>query len=180
MNKDGAIDAFDQSPIGGTVDPEIVYGFGLNMKWKDLDFGVLFQGIGRSWNILSGNIIPASNKGTTYNIFTNYNDRWTVDNPSQDVFYPRLDYGTNSNNSQPSTWWLRNMSFMRLKNIELGYSFPKKWMQNIFISGARVFVRGTNLLTFSNFKLWDPEVKDKTGAAYPVMKSLSAGFEIRF
>ena len=180
VNKDGAIDAFDQSPIGGTVDPEIVYGFGLNMKWKDLDFGVLFQGIGRSWNILSGNIIPASNKGTTYNIFTNYNDRWTVDNPSQDVFYPRLDYGTNSNNSQPSTWWLRNMSFMRLKNIELGYSFPKKWMQNIFISGARVFVRGTNLLTFSNFKLWDPEVKDKTGAAYPVMKSLSAGFEIRF
>ena len=180
VNKDGAIDAFDQSPIGGTVDPEIVYGFGLNMKWKDLDFGVLFQGIGRSWNILSGNIIPASNKGTTYNIFTNYNDRWTVDNPSQDVFYPRLDYGTNSNNSQPSTWWLRNMSFMRLKNIELGYSFPQKWMQNIFISGARVFVRGTNLLTFSNFKLWDPEVKDKTGAAYPVMKSLSAGFEIRF
>lgn len=180
VNKDGAIDAFDQSPIGGTIDPEIVYGFGLNVKWKDLDFGVLFQGIGRSWNILSGNIIPASNKGTTYNIFTNYNDRWTVDNPSQDVFYPRLDYGTNSNNSQPSTWWLRDMSFMRLKNIELGYSFPKKWMQNIFISGARVFVRGTNLLTFSNFKLWDPEVKEKTGAAYPVMKSLSAGFEIRF
>lgn len=104
VNQDGKIDAFDVSPIGGPINPEIVYGFGLNMKWKDLDFGVLFQGIGRTWNVLSGNIIPASNKGTTYNIFTNYQDRWTVDNPSQDVFYPRLDYGTNANNSQSSTW----------------------------------------------------------------------------
>ena len=185
VNKDGRIDAFDVSPIGGPVTPEIVYGFGLNMKWKDIDFGVLFQGVGRTWNMLSGNIIPASNKGTTYNIFTNYNDRWTVDNPSQDVFYPRLDYGTNANNSQSSTWWLRNMSFMRLKNIEIGYSFPKKWMQNMLVSNARIFVRGSNLLTFSNFKLWDPELTadsgaSKTGAAYPSMKSISAGFEIKF
>lgn len=72
------------------------------------------------------------------------------------------------------------MSFMRLKNIELGYSFPKRWMQDIRLSGARLFVRGTNLLTFSDFKLWDPELSSTTGAAYPAMKSLSAGFEIRF
>ena len=185
VNQDGKIDAFDVSPIGGPINPEIVYGFGLNMKWKDLDFGVLFQGIGRTWNVLSGNIIPASNKGTTYNIFTNYQDRWTVDNPSQDVFYPRLDYGTNANNSQSSTWWLRNMSFLRMKNIELGYSFPKRWMQNMLISGARIFVRGSNLLTFSKFDLWDPEVTSdsgasRTGAVYPAMKSISAGFEIKF
>ena len=143
------------------------------------------EGIGRTWNVLSGNIIPASNKGTTYNIFTNYQDRWTVDNPSQDVFYPRLDYGTNANNSQSSTWWLRNMSFLRMKNIELGYSFPKRWMQNMLISGARIFVRGSNLLTFSKFDLWDPEVTSdsgasRTGAVYPAMKSISAGFEIKF
>ncbi len=180
VNKDGAIDTYDKTAIGGPLTPEIVYGFGLNMRWKDLDFGVLFQGLGRTWNTLSGNIIPASNKGTTYNIFTNYEDRWTAENPSQHVFYPRLDYGTNSNNSQVSTWWLRNMSFMRLKNIELGYSFPKRWMQDIRLSGARLFVRGTNLLTFSDFKLWDPELSSTTGAAYPAMKSLSAGFEIRF
>lgn len=175
------MDVFDKSPIGGTKDPEIVYGFGLNMKYKDLDFGALFQGIGRSWNILGSSIIPGANRGVTGNMFTNANDRWTVDNPSQNVFYPRLDDGINSNNSQPSTWWLRNMSFLRLKNIELGYSLPKNlWRNTTVISGIRLFVRGTNLLTFSKFDLWDPEVENTTGAAYPIMKSLSAGFEIKF
>ena len=180
VNGDGVIDVFDKSPIGGTKDPEIVYGFGINLRWKGFDFGALFQGMGRTWNILSGNIIPASNKGTTYNIFTNYNDRWTVDNPSQDVFYPRLDYGTNSNNNQASTWWLRDMSFLRLKNIEVGWSLPKRWTVKSFLSSARIFVRGTNLLTFSDFDLWDPELSSNTGAAYPVMKSVSAGVEIKF
>jgi TonB-linked SusC/RagA family outer membrane protein len=181
VNGDGKVDVFDKSPIGGTKDPEIVYGFGLNMKYKDLDFGALFQGIGRSWNILGSSIIPGANRGVTGNMFTNANDRWTVDNPSQNVFYPRLDDGINSNNNQPSTWWLRNMSFLRLKNIELGYSLPKNlWRNTTVISGIRLFVRGTNLLTFSKFDLWDPEVENTTGAAYPIMKSLSAGFEIKF
>ena len=151
------------------------------MKYKDLDFGALFQGIGRSWNILGSSIIPGANRGVTGNMFTNANDRWTVDNPSQNVFYPRLDDGINSNNNQSSTWWLRNMSFLRLKNIELGYSLPKNlWRNTTVISGIRLFVRGTNLLTFSKFDLWDPEVENNTGAAYPIMKSLSAGFEIKF
>ena len=181
VNGDGKVDVFDKSPIGGTKDPEIVYGFGLNMKYKNLDFGALFQGIGRSWNILGSSIIPGANRGVTGNMFTNANDRWTVDNPSQNVFYPRLDDGINSNNNQSSTWWLRNMSFLRLKNIELGYSLPKNlWRNTTVISGIRLFVRGTNLLTFSKFDLWDPEVDNTTGAAYPTMKSLSAGFEIKF
>ena len=181
VNGDGKVDVFDKSPIGGTKDPEIVYGFGVNMKYKNLDFGALFQGIGRSWNILGSSIIPGANRGVTGNMFTNANDRWTVDNPSQNVFYPRLDDGINSNNNQPSTWWLRNMSFLRLKNIELGYSLPKNlWRNTTVISGIRLFVRGTNLLTFSKFDLWDPEVENTTGAAYPIMKSLSAGFEIKF
>jgi hypothetical protein len=144
VNGDGKVDVFDKSPIGGTKDPEIVYGFGLNMKYKDLDFGALFQGIGRSWNILGSSIIPGANRGVTGNMFTNANDRWTVDNPSQNVFYPRLDDGINSNNNQSSTWWLRNMSFLRLKNIELGYSLPKNlWRNTTVISGIRFFVRVT-------------------------------------
>ena len=180
VNKDGYIDVYDKSPIGGTKNPEMVYGFGFTFSWKDLDISALFQGVGKTWNILSGNIIPASNKGTTYNIFTNYTDRWTEENPSQDVFYPRLDYGVNANNSQASTWWLKDMSFLRLKNIEIGYSLPKKFAEKSFISSARIYVRGTNLLTFSKFKLWDPELASNTGAAYPVMKSISAGLEFKF
>lgn len=180
LDKNGTIDSYDQTAIGGTFNPEIVYGFGLNMRWKEFDFGAMFQGIGRSWNILSGNIMPASNKGSMFNIFDNYQDRWTVDNPSQDVFYPRADYGPNANNNQQSTWWLRNMSFLRLKNIELGYSFPKEWLQDFVISNARIFVRGTNLLTFSKFDLWDPELSSTDGAKYPAMKSMSFGFDITF
>ena len=177
---DGKIDVYDKTAIGGTVDPELVYGFGLNLSFKGFDLGVLFSGVGRTWNILSGNVIPVSNKGVYYNVFTNYQDRWTVDNPSQDVFYPRLDYGTNANNNQASTWWLKDMSFLRLKNVELGYSFPKKITDKIRMSGIRVYLRGTNLLTFSSFKLWDPELKSTTGAAYPAMKSVSAGLEFKF
>ena len=65
--------------------------------------------------------------------------------------------------------------------VELGYSLPKNlWRNTTVISGIRLFVRGTNLLTFSKFDLWDPEVENTTGAAYPIMKSLSAGFEIKF
>lgn len=180
VNNDGKIDVYDQSPIGGTEDPEIVYGFGLNVAWKGFDFGVLFQGTGRMWRILSSNILPGQNSGGYYNVFTNYENRWTVDNPSQDVFYPRLTYGPNTINAQPSTWWLKNMSYLRLKNIELGWSIPQRWADRSFLAGARVFVRGTNVLTFSNFKLWDPELESADGGRYPLMKSFSAGVEFKF
>ncbi len=180
VNNDGKINVYDQCAIGGTENPEIVYGFGLSLVWKDLDFSCLFQGMGRTWRIMSSNILPGQNSGEFYNVFTNYQDRWTADNPSQDVFYPRLTYGPNDVNSQPSTWWLKDMSFLRLKNIEIGYSLPKSIAERTFISGARIFVRGTNLLTFSGFKLWDPELDTGDGGKYPVMKSISAGLEFKF
>lgn len=180
VNGDGKIDVYDQSPIGGTNDPEIVYGFGLNLAWKGFDFGVLFQGAGRMWRLMSNNTIPGYDSGGYYNVFSNYQDRWTVDNPSQDVFYPRLTYGPNTQNAQPSTWWLKNMSYLRLKNIEIGWSIPQRWADRSFISGARVFLRGTNVLTFSGFKLWDPELDSSDGGQYPLMKSFSAGVEFKF
>ena len=180
VNNDGKIDVYDQSAIGGTNDPEIVYGFGLNLSWKDIDFGILFQGTGRTWRLMSSNILPGQNSGGSYNVFSNYNDRWTADNPIQDCFYPRLTYGPNTINAQPSTWWLKDMSFLRLKNIEIGYSLPQSIADRSFIAGARIFVRGTNLLTFSKFKLWDPELDSADGAQYPLMKSISAGLEFKF
>ena len=180
VNGDGKIDIYDQSPIGGTVDPEIVYGFGLNLAWKGFDFGVLFQGTGRMWRLMSSNIIPGYDTGGYYNVFSNYQDRWTVDNPSQDVFYPRLTYGPNTNNAVASSWWLKNMSYLRLKNIEIGWSIPERWADRSFVSGARIFLRGSNVLTFSDFKLWDPELNSADGGRYPLMRSFSAGLEIKF
>ena len=82
---------------------------------------------------------------------------------------------TISNNSQPSTWWLKNMSFLRLKNIELGYTIPRAWSEKIAIKDCRIFLRGSNLLTFSGFKMWDPEVGTTNGLKYPIMKSVSLG-----
>lgn len=180
VNHDNRIDVYDKTAIGGTIAPEIVYGFGMSASYKNLDLGVLFQGAARMWRMLSSNILPGQNSGGYYNVFSNYKDRWTTDNPSQNVFYPRLTYGPNTINAQPSTWWLKNTSYVRLKNLEIGYSLPKKFAERSFISSARVFLRGTNLLTFSHFKLWDPELDASDGGQYPLMKSYSVGLEFKF
>lgn len=186
LNADGKIDAYDMKAIGGTIDPEIVYGLGLNGSYKSFDWGILVQGNGRTYRIIGqgiGSWIPGSGNGATGNIFANVNDRWTIDNPNQDVFWPRLSMGSNNNNTQRSTWWLRDMSLLRVKDIEFGYTFPKALTEKIMISKARLFVRGSNLLAFSKFNLWDPELGGNYGnfgAQYPIMKSISAGFDIRF
>ena len=181
LNGDGKVDDLDQAPIGGTKDPEIVYGLGVNLQYKSFDFGAFFQGNARTYSILGTDsrlFIPGSGNGAVGNILTNVTDRWTPENPRQDVFYPRLDMGLNSNNSRPSTWWLRNMSLLRLKNLELGYTLPVKLTREIGISNTRFFVRGSNILTFSGFDLWDPESSSSIGASYPIMKSVSFGFNV--
>lgn len=184
LNHDGKITELDKTAIGGTKDPEIVYGFGLSGRYKNFDFGCMFQGTGRTFTIIgrSDFFLPGSGNGALGNYFTNIDDRWTVENPRQDVFYPRASAGPNKNNLQESTWWLRNMSFLRMKNLEIGYSLPKIVNRKISSNNIRFFLRGTNLLTFSKFKLWDPEVDNAqvNGNSYPIMKTYSAGIEINF
>lgn len=180
LNGDGEITALDRTAIGGTNMPEIVYGFGATARWKDLDFGVFFQGVGKTYRLLGGETwLPGSSLGAG-NIFTNIDDRWTPENPRQDVFWPRVNDLTATNNSQESTWWLRNMSFLRLKNVEVGYTLPRMWMKKISVSNCRIFLRGSNLLTFSKFDLWDPELNTGDGLMYPQMKSISVGLSLNF
>lgn len=181
IDGDGVITTMDKKAIGGTYDPQIVYGFGANASYKDFDLNIFFQGNGKTWRFIGGSyFIPGSTMGTMGNILDNYNDRWTPENPNQKVFYPRLSYGPNENNSQNSTWWLRDMSMLRLKDIELGYRIPQRLTSQIGIKNLRIYVKGANLLTFSNFKLWDPEVDTPNGAKYPVMKSVSFGLDVNF
>lgn len=181
LNGDGVIDALDRTAIGGTRMPEIIYGFGSTVRYKFVDVGFFFQGAGRTWQILSGeNWMPGSALGATGNIYSNIDDRWTPDNPNQIVFWPRLTYGVNANNEQASTWWLKDMSFLRLKNVELGITLPRNWTKQAWIDRFRIFARGTNLLTISQFKLWDPELETTDGLKYPIMKSFSAGVNINF
>ena len=180
MNGDGEINSLDETAIGKTRTPEIIYGFGANVKYRSFDFGFFFQGAGNTYQILKGESwLPGSVAGAG-NIFSNIDDRWTLENPSQDVFWPRLGNKAVANNERASTWWLRDMSFLRLKNIEFGYSFPHIWTNKVGVRDCRFFVRGSNLLTFSKFKLWDPELETTDGLKYPQMKSVSLGLSINF
>ncbi|MFA7140480.1 MAG: TonB-dependent receptor [Proteiniphilum sp.] len=181
VNEDGLINSLDECPIGGTADPQIVYGFGASVLYKQVDFSFFFQGNGKTYRIIGGNnFIPGSGDGSMGNIYTNYQDRWTVENPHQDVFWPRLASYNHANNTRSSTWWLKDMSMLRLKDIEVGYNFPQKTVLPNYIKSARIFLAGSNLLQFSKFKLWDPEIGSSNGLRYPIMKSVSIGLNINF
>jgi TonB-linked SusC/RagA family outer membrane protein len=181
INKDKKIDAFDKCPIGKPWVPEIVYGFGVNLKYKNVDFGVFFQGADNFTNMLSGNgLIPASGGGGLGNIYSNVDDRWTEENPRQDVFWPRLSIYDSENNKQGSTWWLKDAGYLRLKNMEIGYTLPRSWQKKVAMRNARVYARGSNLLTWAPFHMWDPEIGSSNGLTYPTMKIVSIGLEITF
>jgi TonB-linked SusC/RagA family outer membrane protein len=184
QNGDGKITALDQTAIGGTLDPQFVYGFAASINFKNIDFAFLFQGNALTDRIIgTGNdFLPGAQMGARGNIYSNARDSWTVENPRQDAFYPRLYMGINTNNNQLSTWWLKDMSMLRLKNLEVGYSLPQLWTNRMSVNHARIYLRGTNLLCFSNFKLWDPELNSigNSGSAYPMMRSVSVGLDITF
>ena len=181
-NDDGVINSKDKGYIGGTNDPRCVYGFGGNIACRGFDFSFFFQGITDTYRFIgneSAYFIPGSGQGIQGNIFSNYTDRWTEENPSQDVFWPRLSYATNYNNNANSTWWKKDMSFLRLKQVEIGYSFPKSVRKDL-IKMLRIYVNGNNLLTFSKFKLWDPELSTSNGCLYPPIKSVMLGLDVTF
>lgn len=181
MNHDGIINDEDKAPIGGTEVPQIVYGLGGYLRYRNIDLSVFLQGVADTYRIIGNDVfIPGSGGGVLGNIYSNYSDRWTTENPSQDVFYPRLSSSTNENNKQPSTWWKKDMSFLRVKNIEIGYNFPKEIIQKIGASNARLFLSGNNLFCFSKFNMWDPELGANDGLQYPAMKTVSVGFDLTF
>ena len=182
MDGDGYITNADEGYIGGTYDPEIVYGLGANMAYKGFDLGIFFQGTGNTHQIIGGNafFIPGSGQGLRGNLYENYQDRWTVENPSQDVFWPRLSEDPNQHNYRSSSWWLVDRSFLRLKTLELGYSLPDKVLKKAYIKGLRFYVSGNNLFYISNFRMWDPELNSNNGLRYPPMRSFLFGLDITF
>ena len=115
------------------------------------------------------------------NVFTDLIGKyWSESNPDPNARYPRLTTSPNPNNSQKSTFWMVNGRYMRLKNAEIGYSLPKQVVNKLRIDGLRIYVSGMNLLTFSDFKLWDPEVGANDGLIYPTMRSYSLGASVTF
>lgn len=182
MNGDGIITDADEGFIGGTVDPRIVYGWGGNIRYKNWDLNFFFQGTGDTYRIIGGSeyFIPGSGQGLMGNIYSNYNDRWTEENPSQDVFWPRLSESPNKQNYRASTWWKENMRFMRLKNLEIGYSLPKSVNDKMHTKSIRLYLSGNNLFCLSPFDLWDPELETSDGLQYPAMRSVMVGIDLNF
>ncbi len=187
MNHDGIIDTNDMvRGVGHPYQtPEINYGFGINVEWKGLYASAFFSGVANTSILLGqGNSTfwPFNWGIEKGNYRTAFLDRWTEDNPSQDVFSPRLHVGyANSINDEPSTWWLKDGSFLRLKNAEIGYVLQPKALRALKLSGLRIYLLGENLLTFDHIKFWDPEQGNRNkGVSYPMSRSFTLGVEINF
>ncbi|SDE23757.1 SusC/RagA family TonB-linked outer membrane protein [Pedobacter soli] len=182
VNGDGLIDDNDIVAIGATTRPNLTYGFGLSASWKGLDINVHFQGIGKSTYFINGSSVYMFSLGENWgNVLSDVanGSRWKLgENEDVNAAYPRLTYGANPNNYRASTFWLRDGSYLRLKTLDIGYSLPKTLVNKAHLSGVRFFFIGTNLFTFTNFKLWDPELGSSTGKAYPLNKTLSVGVSV--
>ena len=183
VNGDGVVNTFDKVAIGYTLVPEINYGFGASLKWKGIDVSVFFSGVGHVTRIIQGqNLFGASS--TILRMGQIFEDvaknRWTLDNQNPNAPYPRLSLNKVDNNQQLSTYWQRDMSFMRLKDAEIGYTLPESMTKKWGLSKIRFYIQGKNLVTFSDFKLWDPEVNANYGNVYPLIRTFAIGANVNF
>lgn len=177
LNGDGKISELDKAPIGDPFVPEIVYGFGASMGYKNIDFSFFFQGAAKSsFFIQPTNIAPFINERNALNIISD--NHWSENNPDPYAFWPRLSTEEVNNNNQDSTWWLRDGDFLRLKSIELGYTLPEQWLK-IKNLRTRFYVSGLNLFTLSKFNLWDNEMGGN-GLGYPPQRVMNLGLQINF
>jgi tonB-linked outer membrane protein, susC/ragA family len=173
LNEDGVVNEYDRTYIGNPYIPQIVYGFGASFQYKNWDFSVFFQGAGKV-SIYLDDIHPFDIYHKNVLKFV-ADDYWSASNPNPNAKYPRLAHNVdNTNTYQKSTFWLRDGSFLRLKNAEIGYSY--KFM--------RAYIAGSNLLTFTGFKYWDPEIgggsNSGNGLVYPLQRVFNLGVQFNF
>ena len=167
-NYDNRITRDDRVYMGYPTVPEIVYGFGPSIQYKSLDFSLYFQGAARTSLMMSG-FQPF---GTQYNrnvLQWISDDYWSDSNQNPDARYPRVTKMDNNHNTAASDYWLRDASFLKLKNAEIGYTFKS----------FRFYISGLNLLTFAPFKHWDPEMGGGSGLAYPTQRTFNIGAQLR-
>ncbi len=186
INGDDRISGLDVVPIGYPTTPEIVYGFGFSAGYKAIDFSAFFQGLANeSFWINPYNSAPfidtydGNAYGNNQLLKVWADSYWSEDNPNVYARWPRLSNSYNNNNSQTSTWFMEDGSFLRLKSMEIGYTIPQKISSKLKLSKCRFYGSGTNLLTFSKFKLWDPEMGGN-GLGYPIQRVFNLGVLVEF
>ena len=187
VNGDGIVDDGDRVAIGATDTPSLIYGLGASVSWRGFDFNLHFQGAGKYTFLINSGAVNAFRDGRWGNILQGITDnRWissdisgTKETENPNAPYPRLSYGYNLNNQQSSSFWLRNGRFLRLKNLDIGYTLPKPMVNTIHLESVRIYISGQNLITWSPFKLWDPELdSSQRGQIYPITRSFTAGIQI--
>jgi TonB-linked SusC/RagA family outer membrane protein len=178
INQDGVVNESDQTPIGKPTVPEIVYGFGVSAVYKNFDVSVFMQGSARSSFFINPNdISPFVNERNALSIIAD--NHWSENNPNPNAFWPRLSTFEIDNNQKPSTWWLRDGDFLRLKSVEFGYTIPGKTGEVFKRAKTRLYLTGLNLLNFAKFKLWDPEMAGN-GLGYPPQRVINIGAQVNF
>ncbi|MDR1895591.1 MAG: TonB-dependent receptor [Prevotellaceae bacterium] len=186
INGDFRIDENDQVPIGFPTTPEIIYGFGISAGYKNLDISCFFQGSARSSFWIDANATAPFVNGAVSGFTTNramlqywVDSHWSEDDRDIYALWPRLSEYNIENNQKQSTWFMRDGSFLRLKTAEVGYTLPKGWVERVKLQSARFYVSGSNLLVFSKFKMWDPEMAGN-GLAYPLQRVFNIGLNVEF
>ena len=171
LNDDKIIDDNDMCWTGNPTVPEIIYGFGFSLKYKGFDCSAFFLGQGKV-SILMYNYHPFATAATPGSGLMQWiaDEHWSEDDPNPKALYPRLSPLWNNNNTKASTLYVRNGKMLRLKTAEIGYTYKK----------MRVYVSGTNLLTFAPFKYWDPEKGSGNGLGYPLQRTYNLGFQFNF
>lgn len=190
VNGDGVVDEQDIVPIGNSSIPRIQYGFAASVSYKNWDLNIFFRGSGGVDFFYGGTGYFPFQRGELGNVMTVANDpknRWvpawysgdpSTENPK--ARFPRLSYGENKNNFQPSTHWLANGAYLRLKTVEVGYSLPKEVARKIWMTNFRVSVIADNLHVWDKVKLWDPELASGNGAGYPLTRSFTLSLQLSF
>ncbi|SDD90767.1 SusC/RagA family TonB-linked outer membrane protein [Niabella drilacis] len=187
VNRDGEITEADLVPIGYPTSPQIVYGFGFSLGYKAFDFSAFFQGLAQEsfWlNVTrynsstnKGSTLPFVDEGAMLQAYAD--DHWSEANQNVYALWPRLSSTVVANNAQRNTWFMRDGAFLRLKQAEIGYSLPQALIRRIRSNSCRVYINGSNLLSFSKFKLWDVE-QAGNGFNYPVQRVFNIGVRISF
>lgn len=189
VNGDGVITTADRVPIGFPTSPEIIYGFGVSAGYKGFDLSVFFQGLGNEsfWIDASAlspfvswtNPISKVYYNTTQLLKAFADSHWSEDNQDIYALWPRYSAYRNENNTAVSTWWMRDGSFLRLKQLEFGYTLPMKFTQKIHIDNLRIYFQGNNMFCWSQFDLWDPELAGH-GMNYPIQRTYNIGVNVTF
>ena len=171
---------YDKVILGSNI-PRYTYSARGDFGWKGIDFSFVIQGVGKCDGYLEGTARHAFQDMAAYPQKVHL-ERYNVrTNPNPNAAYPRLTYNTGFNQTTFSTYWMEDASYLRLKNVQLGYTFPEKWMKKARIDKLRVYVSADNLLTVSDFfYAYDPETPVSKGGYYPQVKTAVIGLNVTF